>query len=59
MVSRCQKAPSAIRCIKTVENTIPDDALRVCQKAPSAIRCIKTAHKLNLKTVITHKSEST
>ena len=37
-----QKAPSAIRCIKT---PIPGDVKRFAirsQKAPSAIRCIKT-----------------
>ena len=37
-----QKAPSAIRCIKTavIDTLIADRAFR--QKAPSAIRCIKT-----------------
>ena len=42
-VVSCQKAPSAIRCIKTqtVLNLL-DDAVGRGQKAPSAIRCIKT-----------------
>ena len=39
---RSQKAPSAIRCIKT-EWTADDTETTVDgQKAPSAIRCIKT-----------------
>ena len=37
-----QKAPSAIRCIKTVNRTIGDMFVEGGQKAPSAIRCIKT-----------------
>ena len=36
-----QKAPSAIRCIKTVL-TAKDRHRLLGQKAPSAIRCIKT-----------------
>ena len=41
-VLACQKAPSAIRCIKTVaiQGACGDFVSR--QKAPSAIRCIKT-----------------
>ena len=37
-----QKAPSAIRCIKTVDTRPGLGAVIVGQKAPSAIRCIKT-----------------
>ena len=36
-----QKAPSAIRCIKTRLLEIELDPV-ISQKAPSAIRCIKT-----------------
>ena len=38
----CQKAPSAIRCIKTSLSGLGDEEIENCQKAPSAIRCIKT-----------------
>ena len=38
----CQKAPSAIRCIKTGSSPPFDPGSLPCQKAPSAIRCIKT-----------------
>ena len=42
--SSCQKAPSAKRCIKTVQNHLPGKIRkRPRQKAPSAKRCIKTA----------------
>ena len=38
-----QKAPSAIRCIKTQPKPpAPAPTPEPCQKAPSAIRCIKT-----------------
>ncbi len=37
-----QKAPSAIRCIKTRTSGSGPYPRRPCQKAPSAIRCIKT-----------------
>ena len=37
-----QKAPSAIRCIKTFQPSIRLLQLHQSQKAPSAIRCIKT-----------------
>ena len=37
-----QKAPSAIRCIKTFSTGGTWEKKIVCQKAPSAIRCIKT-----------------
>ena len=36
-----QKAPSAIRCIKTLTDALRNSGL-AGQKAPSAIRCIKT-----------------
>ena len=39
-----QKAPSAIRCIKTLGVTSAN-APSTGQKAPSAIRCIKTHHQ--------------
>ena len=41
-VSPGQKAPSAIRCIKTSGERDCLDACLLGQKAPSAIRCIKT-----------------
>ena len=37
-----QKAPSAKRCIKTVELRAARNGQLVGQKAPSAKRCIKT-----------------
>ena len=37
-----QKAPSAIRCIKTPDCTVSEEEVDEGQKAPSAIRCIKT-----------------
>mgnify|MGYP002886135212 FL=1 len=41
-----QKAPSAIRCIKTLGlHALDQHLLTGCQKAPSAIRCIKTTSK--------------
>ena len=44
-----QKAPSAIRCIKTDEGTLDTAVATHRQKAPSAIRCIKTTSNLALK----------
>ena len=41
-----QKAPSAIRCIKTVINCKRQNVTVLGQKAPSAIRCIKTPDDL-------------
>ena len=38
-----QKAPSAIRCIKTVGQRVGIVEADSGQKAPSAIRCIKTS----------------
>ena len=38
----CQKAPSAIRCIKTENRARITNPGNPGQKAPSAIRCIKT-----------------
>ena len=38
-----QKAPSAIRCIKTTSSVRPSVTYLSGQKAPSAIRCIKTS----------------
>ena len=38
----CQKAPSAIRCIKTSPYRAASAFAVSGQKAPSAIRCIKT-----------------
>ena len=37
-----QKAPSAIRCIKTQAPDLLGELAHLSQKAPSAIRCIKT-----------------
>ena len=38
-----QKAPSAIRCIKTAHHPFHEAERQARQKAPSAIRCIKTS----------------
>ena len=47
-VKFCQKAPSAIRCIKTSENISGwPSRIYAGQKAPSAIRCIKTKQLSN------------
>ena len=43
-VVRGQKAPSAIRCIKTGKGT-RETSRRSSQKAPNAKRCIKTCVK--------------
>ena len=53
-----QKAPSAIRCIKTaVREREARAGLR--QKAPSAIRCIKTHYVTITLAVTVTESEST
>ena len=49
--TRCQKAPSAIRCIKTGPDALLVPRVQGGQKAPSAIRCIKTAQKSSPATV--------
>ena len=43
--SRGQKAPSAIRCIKTQSSSGAKEIRTERQKAPSAIRCIKTGRE--------------
>ena len=44
MITNGQKAPSAIRCIKTKPQGELFSLAGYGQKAPSAIRCIKTFH---------------
>ena len=56
----CQKAPSAIRCIKTVGGLAPVDLLGAGrQKAPSAIRYIKTEDTTDVSDSPESLSEST
>ena len=54
-----QKAPSAIRCIKTREDRLFWVILIIAsQKAPSAIRCIKTDPIMDVGALVA-ESEST
>ena len=55
----CQKAPSAIRCIKTRPGLKLGDQLVEGQKAPSAIRCIKTVSTVIFEQSRMAMSEST
>ena len=57
--SRGQKAPSAIRCIKTQSSSGAKEIRTERQKAPSAIRCIKTARIRDASSDASPKSEST
>ena len=54
-----QKAPSAIRCIKTSIPSYVDYRGNFRQKAPSAKRCIKTESKLVAQDASVSGSEST
>ena len=54
-----QKAPSAIRCIKTNRVGEPEPSRSAGQKAPSAIRCIKTENRLGSLVLVVNRSEST
>ena len=54
-----QKAPSAIRCIKTARKKEWGEDDPRCQKAPSAIRCIKTDNFVNDSVECFCQSEST
>ena len=52
-----QKAPSAIRCIKTLKPTKVLTSPLECQKAPSAIRCIKTLKRRSSLSSVGHSRQ--